>query len=332
MTQLQITSTWQSSEIKVSVICCTYNHENYIRDALNGFLMQKTNFPFEVLVNEDASTDNTARILKEYEEKYPQIIKPIYHDVNEYSKGIDIFGNVAKLAKGKYIAICEGDDYWIDENKLQMQVDFLEGNPEYGMCYTKTKQFVQNKNKFLRKHFGSEIKDFEDLLKNGNRIPTLTTVFRKSLVFKYVEEIKPETKNWLMGDYPMWLYMSHESKVKFFDVATACYRILENSASHSVNPEKIIAFSKSMGAVREFYGNRHDIIFSFYDLNRIYFDGYFNAYRSTFEKNYKKIAISFFKKIENKKNLEKINFMSLFFPKPFFKIFEYMKSLFKEYF
>ena len=135
-----------------------------------------------------------------------------------------------------------------------------------------------------------------------------------------------------MGDYPMWLYMSHESKVKFFDVATACYRILENSASHSVNPEKIIAFSKSMGAVREFYGNRHDIIFSFYDLNRIYFDGYFNAYRSTFEKNYKKIAISFFKKIENKKNLEKINFMSLFFPKPFFKIFEYMKSLFKEYF
>ena len=161
MTQLQITSTWQSSEIKVSVICCTYNHENYIKDALNGFLMQKTKFPFEVLVNEDASTDNTARILKEYEEKYPQIIKPIYHDVNEYSQGIDIFGNLAKLAKGKYIAISQGDDYWIDENKLQMQVDFLEGNPEYGMCYTKTKQFVQNKNKFLRKHFGSEIKDFE---------------------------------------------------------------------------------------------------------------------------------------------------------------------------
>ncbi|AEE16179.1 Beta-ketoacyl-acyl-carrier-protein synthase III [Treponema brennaborense DSM 12168] len=130
-------STWKNQDLEhpmVSVVCLTYNHEKYIKDALNGFLIQETDFPFEVLVNEDTSTDDTAIILKEYEKKYQNIIKPIYHTVNEYSQDIDVFGNTVKRTKGKYIAICEGDDFWIDKNKLQMQVDFLEKNLEYSMC------------------------------------------------------------------------------------------------------------------------------------------------------------------------------------------------------
>lgn len=110
----------------VSISCITYNHVSYIRQCLDGFLMQKTDFPFEIVVHDDASTDKTAEIVREYEKKYPNIIKPIYELENQYSKpGISINDITFPYLRGKYIALCEGDDYWIDENKLQMQVDFL---------------------------------------------------------------------------------------------------------------------------------------------------------------------------------------------------------------
>lgn len=120
----------------VSINCITYNHEAYIRECLNGLLMQRTTFPFEVLVHDDASTDNTQAIILEYKEKYPTIIKPYFQKENQYSKGKGFIGLKINFerAKGKYIAICEGDDYWTDPLKLQKQVDFLESNPNFGFC------------------------------------------------------------------------------------------------------------------------------------------------------------------------------------------------------
>lgn len=128
-----------SEEIKVSVICFAYNHEPFIRKCLDGFVMQKTNFKFEVLINDDASTDGTAEIIKEYEKKYPDIIKPIYQKENQFSKGISIGATFLypKVA-GKYIAFCEGDDYWTDPEKLQIQVDFLESHPDFTGCFHKS--------------------------------------------------------------------------------------------------------------------------------------------------------------------------------------------------
>ena len=121
--------------IKVSIICNAYNHEAYIADALKGFVMQKTTFPFEVLVHDDASTDNTAQIIREYEKKYPQLIKPIYETENQYSKKD---GSLYRIqygrAQGDYIAVCEGDDYWTDPLKLQKQYDALEHNPQVDLC------------------------------------------------------------------------------------------------------------------------------------------------------------------------------------------------------
>ena len=120
-----------NNDIKVSVCCFAYNHEKYIRDALEGFVNQKTNFAYEVIVHDDASTDSTAAIIKEYEAKYPEIIKPIYQVENQHSKGLNKLREfVLPIMKGKYIAFCEGDDYWIDENKLQMQYDYLEAHEE----------------------------------------------------------------------------------------------------------------------------------------------------------------------------------------------------------
>lgn len=122
-------------EILVSIICITYNHEKFIKDALESFLMQKVDFNYEILIHDDASTDNTAKIIREYERKYPDLVKVIYQKENQYSKGKPVISNLYKIAKGKYFAFCEGDDYWIDKNKLQKQVNFLEKNKEYSATY-----------------------------------------------------------------------------------------------------------------------------------------------------------------------------------------------------
>ncbi|MDH1881984.1 glycosyltransferase family A protein [Empedobacter sp. GD03797] len=138
-----------SDEIVVSIICDCYNHEKYIAQALDGFLMQNCDFKFEVLIHDDASTDNSAAIIKEYELKYPEIIKPIYQKENQYSKKVNIWKDYQfSRAKGKYIAICEGDDYWIDPLKLQKQVDFLENNEDYSSCFTLYKRYFEKENRF----------------------------------------------------------------------------------------------------------------------------------------------------------------------------------------
>lgn len=116
-----IKQNWAEDSIPlVSIDCITYNHENYIRDAIEGFLMQKATFPVEILINDDASTDNTANIIREYEKKYPQLFKPIYQIENQYSqKSVIITKNQNDRVRGKYIPKCEGDDYWTDPLKLQ---------------------------------------------------------------------------------------------------------------------------------------------------------------------------------------------------------------------
>ena len=123
--EVEIMGTWTGDKSKpvVSIVCHTFNHVNFLKDALNGFLMQETNFPFEIILHDDASTDGTTEIVKEYSEKYPSIITPIIQTENQWSKGntprVFTFPNV----NGKYIALCEGDDYWISPKKLQTQID-----------------------------------------------------------------------------------------------------------------------------------------------------------------------------------------------------------------
>lgn len=140
---------------KVSICCATYNHEKYIRKTLESFLMQKTNFEFEIIINDDASTDGTADIIREYEQKYPQIVKPIYQTENQHSKKISNFiKHIFRAAQGEYIAVCEGDDFWTDPNKLQKQVDFLDNNQEYIGCVHKYITVDENDNPINIKTFG----------------------------------------------------------------------------------------------------------------------------------------------------------------------------------
>lgn len=225
----------------VSVRCITYNHENYIAQALDSFIMQKTNFPFEIIVHDDASTDRTAEIIREYEKKYPLIVKPIYEEENQWSKPGNPLGKIVNAAlNGKYVAICEGDDYWIDENKLQMQVDFLENNPEYGMCYTNFNIYYQNRNEFDYDLFTTQsekyIKEYSSLeqwiLRKGYIAP-MTWVYKKSLLENY------DSMNSCDGTFVMVAHFMANTKIKCLDKTTAVYRVLEESASHSKNLEKM---------------------------------------------------------------------------------------------
>lgn len=136
-----------TNEIMVTIRCITFNHAQYIRPCLDGFLMQKTNFKYEILIHDDASTDGTKEIIEEYANKYPDIFIPLYETENQYSK----YGHLMVVRKlmdtkihGKYTALCEGDDYWTDENKLQKQVDFLESHPQHSMCFHQTMRHFEN--------------------------------------------------------------------------------------------------------------------------------------------------------------------------------------------
>lgn len=243
-------------DIMFSVAVITYNQEKYISQTLDSILNQEHDYKYEIVIGEDCSTDNTKKIIEEYVTKYPDIIKPLYNNPN---KGlINNYFNVITHCQGKYIMECAGDDYWLPE-KVEIQIDFMESNPGVGMCYGRAKVWNENKQKYEKKSLGSDVFDFENLLKNGCRIPALTVCFRSELVNKYISEIKPQEKDWLMEDFPMWLYFSHESKVKFFDKDTAVYRVLENSASHSVDVEKQFRFNKNIYNIREFYSKRFDI-------------------------------------------------------------------------
>jgi len=211
----------------VSICCIAYNHENFIKECLDGFLMQQTNFEFEIIIHDDASTDETKSIIEKYVSKYPNKINFFYQTENQYSKGVR--GIAAKFtfphAKGKYIALCEGDDYWTDPLKLQKQVDFLESNPGYGICFHKVKilrnktlyEDVNIENRYnLITNFPATV---NDLLKHGNFMHTPSVMYRRDQV-----KIPFELSYSSVGDYFMHIVVAKNSYIKRIDDTMAVYR------------------------------------------------------------------------------------------------------------
>ncbi len=220
----------KNSEVLVSVLCTAYNHEKYIRKCLDGFIMQKTNFKYEVLINDDASTDNTAQIIREYEEKYPEIIKPMYQTENQYSKGVKITTKIlAPQAKGKYIALCEGDDYWTDENKLQLQVDAMEMHPECKMCVHKVKVFYETLDKneyyppFPLETKSMDSNEFMKITKNY-AFQTSSYVFDAEAFKTYAIENPLFKQISPVDDICYLLYFGHKSSVYYIDQVMSNYR------------------------------------------------------------------------------------------------------------
>lgn len=287
---IQITSQrWDKNTIPiVSISCITYNHEKYIRDAIEGFLMQKTTFPVEILIHDDASTDQTASIVKEYEEKYPQLIKSIYQTENQYSKRDGTIGRLQRgRARGKYYATCEGDDYWTDPYKLQKQVDFLEANPEYGMIHS---NFTTSDGKRISINSYPKNDQYLTGFLSGNiSIGTLTVLYRKELyesLPKYYQE-----KKFRMGDLPLWIEFANVSKIKYLPDKMAMYRVLENSASHSPNIENAIDFRKSSLEVKLFYIEK----FELYELKKQALKSFYSGVvKLSYEKQNKEYAEKYY--------------------------------------
>ena len=259
----------------VSIVCLTFNHQNFLRSALDGFLMQKTDFSFEVLVHDDASVDGTTEILASYAARYPGIIFPVIRKENLYSTGTTLYEiytrHVFPLTRGRYIAICEGDDYWTDPAKLQKQVDFLEQNPDFTVCFHNVgiledgsindRQHKENTGGILDRQHRFELKE----LIKANFIPNCSVVYRK--------QEQPYPGNFdkiLLPDWPLHIIHATHGNIKYLDEIMAVHRIhaggIWNGLSTGRQNEAVWGF---LTALLEYLGkDYHQLIISAFELYR----------------------------------------------------------------
>ena len=209
--------------ILVAIHCLVYNHEPYLRDCFEGFVMQKTNFRFVAIVHEDASTDNSAAIIREYEAKYPDIFRPIYETENQWSKPDGSLGRIMSAAidatGAKYIAMCEGDDYWTDPYKLQKQVDFLENHPDFVACFHNARVMGNRVYRLFNPVNENPYPTTEDIITRHWFISTQTLVYRN--VIKSCPEWGFQVMN---GDYMLELLLAKEGRFHYMDDLMAVYR------------------------------------------------------------------------------------------------------------
>lgn len=223
----------QNDEIGVSIICNAYNHARYIRKTFEGFVAQKTNFNFEVLVHDDASTDGTTGIIREYVEKYPKIFKPVYQTENQYSKGIRVsYVYNFPRAGGKYLAHCEGDDYWCDENKLQKQFDAMEKHPECSISTHNVRIISEDEKEVLgimpKYPFTGKVVTQEEFLRRelieGYAVQTSCFFIRTEYIKQFVKEAPLYCKFMTVGDIAIILYLMTKGKVYYIEETMSCYR------------------------------------------------------------------------------------------------------------
>lgn len=234
-------------DVVLSIACITYNHEAFIADAIEGFLLQITDFDYEILIGEDCSTDNTMSIIEAYKEKYPEKIKVITSMHN-----VGFRQNITRLleqAQGKYVAICEGDDYWIDSHKLQLQVDYMESHTECSYTYHGTRYMDGNTGRFMHE-FRSYQKDcispIEDIIIHGGGfVPSASVVYRKSCW----QEVPKSYIQGSVGDYPRQIILASRGTVYYFDKIMSIYRYRHNdswTSLHMNNGANKIKHSHSM--------------------------------------------------------------------------------------
>lgn len=237
----------------VSVCIITYNHELYIREAIEGVLMQKTTFPIELIISEDCGPDSTRKIVKEYAAKYPDII---IADLPEKNRGmIDNFHHCVSLAKGKYIALCEGDDYWTDPLKLQKQVDFLEANLEYGLVYTDLNSYNENTKQFVnglfKNHIWEKNNSFEKHLTSSGSLAPCTWMIRSKYIFDTLFDLKKD--NPTDGSFVLALEIMLKTNITMLDDVTAVYRINDGSASRLQDKKKWYLYHKGVFETQKKY-------------------------------------------------------------------------------
>lgn len=247
---------FDENNILVSVWMTTYNHEKYISEAIDGVLNQKTNFSYELIIGEDYSTDNTRQICLDYKNKYPGIIKLILN--NQNIGLITNYNTTLQKCKGKYVAYCDGDDYWSDPLKLQKQVDFLERNKLLDLVYTDKN--VQSGMQIYKSEGKSWVPDisFETIVLSNIICPS-TVLIKTEIAKKYSSHVTETAiaRNWLTFDYPLWLEISLGHKIGFLPDATCVYRFVTDSGSHPSNTRKAYLWDKCLLDIQLYYYKKY---------------------------------------------------------------------------
>lgn len=298
-------------DIKVSIICTAYNHERYIEQAIKGFLMQETSFAFEILINDDASTDDTPSIIKYYENQYSNIFAT-YQSVNQYSLGKSVSNELFRRARGEYIAICEGDDFWIDKLKLQKQFDFMEANPEYSLCVHAGlccyEDGVLMKNGFIPYQQDKSVKT-EEIIERW-LFPTASLFYRKSSRKDIIIPFKGKAP---CGDYPLTVYLALQGKVYYFaspmcvyrrDSISSLSRYFKTSKEKDIN--RIDRLQELAGRINDFTGYKYDEVIKKFMVNNEYS-------KLMLERNINAVRVSKLYRYLSKKMKLKI-FCAIYFP------------------
>ncbi|MBN1295100.1 MAG: glycosyltransferase [Candidatus Latescibacteria bacterium] len=290
----------------ISIIMITYNHAPYISEAIEGVLQQKTDFPFELVIGEDCSTDGTREIVFEYQKKYPEIIRVITSDKNVGMKANSV--RTKKVLRGKYVAFCEGDDYWHNPGKLQLQTEYMENHPECGVTHSNFDIFIGESNKIVKDYIGfrkfevprkMNIYDILDDCGIGFWIRTCTAMVRRDQYERltYADPYLYQSGHFLMGDEQLWAEISLTSEVIFFPEAMATYRILGESASHSNNPIKKAVFNRSASELKLYLCDKHKLPAEFRrKMEHVWFE---HSLRLAFLQKNKDLALEIKKKKQN---------------------------------
>ena len=305
-------------DFKVCVHCFTYNHAQYITDTLDGFTKQVTDFPFVCVILDDCSEDATASVLANYLDNYFSMVveKKYCEDNDNYRLSFARHINnencyfavyylkynhyTAKKLKApyferwdnhsKYVAMCEGDDYWTDPEKLQKQVDILNSHPNVGLVHAKAKVYNQTSHSF-RGYCGEPNGDFNQILLR-NPIVTLTVCFRSVLSQQYtIEKSSWNTCEWKMGDYPMWLWMSQQADIHFLDEAVAVYRETVGSATHPSQLKDRISFIENTVSIQLFFSDLYKVPAVI--KKRIVYNGQLKCATACFEYGEKELALKY---------------------------------------
>ncbi|WP_025124803.1 glycosyltransferase [Myroides odoratimimus] len=268
----------------VSISCITYNHGNYISEALDSFLDQVVDFPIEILVHDDASTDETTEIIREYEKKYPHIIKSVYQSENQYSKGVKVGKFNRERAVGKYYATCEGDDYWSDVNKLAFQISFLEKYEEFSFCCHRANIFNESEKMYtgvipeslhpIDSQYGGLVIEHDVFFKKWVTQP-LTTVIRTDLVKKL-----PYKDYKFFRDFHTFYFLLFYGKGICFDEVWGVYRHHEGGVHSSKSEierqftgfklaEELFLKTHDLGLLRNYGSCAIHLLFKFKEVSYV---------------------------------------------------------------
>ena len=247
----------------VTVFSWVFNHKDFIRESIESILSQKTNFRVEIIIHDDSSTDGTKEIILEYQYRYPHLFNNTLQDENQWSQGKSVMVPLFQNTRGKYIALTHGDDYWTDPLKLQKQVDFLEKNNDFSICFTDYLVFDENNKKFNYPELKKKYKKKSVLSRNdiilSNFIPTASVMFkaRKEVFSKLDPNLYP-------GDWFLHILNSEYGKIKFLPFETIVYRKHDGGVCSAISP--IInnqKYLKSIKIFRKIYSENYQVQFLF---------------------------------------------------------------------